>query len=194
MNRFFLAVAATILVIGVEPAVRADDAAKAAADCVVGAQPTADLRGLLERVADSSKKRFIVTRTVPAQIVIGTIDPKSITYPVLVSILRNNELAVVSVQGVINVVREDEIRQFAIPTITRDDPSIADDEWVTEVVRTQHANVAQLVPILRPLLPRAGHMAALPDQHALVIVDHYGNVRRIRGLIQALDTAPTGTT
>ena len=49
---------------------------------------------------------------------------------------------------------------------------------------------AQLVPILRPLLPQAAGLAAFPQTNSLVIVDRFANLRRIEGLIKALDNTP----
>jgi hypothetical protein len=44
-----------------------------------------------------------------------------------------------------------------------------------------------LVPILRPLLPQMGHLAALPCVNKLIIVDTFASVRRIQAIIDALD-------
>ena len=146
-----------------------------------------ELQSLLQRVAESAKKRFLVEAHVPSQVVIGTVDPKSVTFPMLLAILRNNGLAAFTQQGLVNVVPADDIRHFAVPTIDRDDNSIPDDEWVTRITRTRNISAVQLVPILRPLIPRGGHFAALPDQNALILVDSYANGRRILELIAALD-------
>jgi len=47
---------------------------------------------------------------------------------------------------------------------------------------------AQLVPILRPLVPVWGHLAALPDRNALILVDRSGNVRRLVDIIKILES------
>lgn len=48
-------------------------------------------------------------------------------------------------------------------------------------------NTAQTVPILQPLLPQYAHLAALPEQNRLLIVDCYANVRRLTELLNTLD-------
>ena len=121
------------------------------------ALPGVELQSLLQRVTESAKKRFLVEAHVPSQVVIGTVDPKSVTFPMLLAILRNNGLAAFTQQGLRNI------------------------------------SAVQLVPILRPLIPRGGHFAALPDQNALILVDSCANGRRILELITALDKpAPKG--
>jgi len=44
-----------------------------------------------------------------------------------------------------------------------------------------------MVPILRPLLPQAGHLAANAHSNTLTIVARYGNMRRIVALIRSYD-------
>ncbi len=46
---------------------------------------------------------------------------------------------------------------------------------------------AQIVPILRSLLPQSAHLAAMSCTNELLIVDTYANVRRIEGIVAAMD-------
>ena len=161
--------------------------------CAPATQPEVALQALLRQVAEHSTKRFIVGRTVPLTVVTGDTDSKPVTYPILLSILRNNGLAAVTVNGVVNVVPEDDVRQLPTPTITGDDATIADDEWVTELVRPKFLNAVKLVPILRPLVPRAGHLAAFADENTLIVTDRYGNLRRLVAFIRVLDKPPVAT-
>jgi general secretion pathway protein D len=163
--------------------------------CAKAMQPTVELKSLLDEVAERSKKRFLIAQGVPVGVVTGSIEQRSITYPLLLTILWNNGLAAVPANGVISVIPVATIRQYPVPTISSDDPGIPDDEWVSELVRLQFSSAAQLVPILRPLLPQYGHLAAYPEQNALLVVDRYGNVKRIIALVRSLDkpaaSAPT---
>lgn len=152
------------------------------------AGPTTDLQSLLEGVAAGSDKKFLVDGLVPQTIHIGGTDVRNPTYPVLLSILRNNGLAAVEIGGYVNIMRDAAIRQLPLRIVQRDDPDIADDEWVTRVITVRNGNAAQLVPILRPLLSQPGHLAATgnePDQK-LLIVAWYGKVKQITELVQLL--------
>ena len=52
---------------------------------------------------------------------------------------------------------------------------------------------AQSVPVLRPLMPQAAHLAAFPQANILLISDHAGNARRIIDMAERLDkAAPAG--
>ena len=148
--------------------------------------PTVELAPILERVGRAANKRFLADGRVGPQIYLGGTEPNDITYPVLLSILRANNLAAVEIEGRVNIVPVNDIRSYPLPMVQNDDASIAADEWVTRVLTTNNVEAAQLVPILRPLLPQWAHLAALPSSR-LVVIDRYANVRRIAELVRLLD-------
>jgi general secretion pathway protein D len=151
--------------------------------------PTVELAPVLQRVARASNKRFLVDGRVGPQIYLAGTEPNDVTYPVLLSILRANGLAAVEIEGRVNIVPVAEIRTYPLPAVQSDDANVAADEWVTRVVRTTNIEAAQLVPILRPLLPPWAHLAALPSSQ-LIVIDRYANVQRITDLVRSLDAPP----
>jgi general secretion pathway protein D len=62
------------------------------------------------------------------------------------------------------------------------------DEIVTQVVTIRNVGAAQLVPILRPLIPQYGHLAAHQASNMLIISDRAANVNRLLRIIQRIDT------
>jgi general secretion pathway protein D len=48
-------------------------------------------------------------------------------------------------------------------------------------------NAAQLVPVLRPLMPQAAHMAAYPNGNILILSDRASNVSRVMRIIERID-------
>ena len=63
------------------------------------------------------------------------------------------------------------------------------DEIVTQVIQVKNVNAAQLVPILRSLIPQNGHLAAYQPSNILIISDRAANVNRIQRIIQRIDQA-----
>src|SRR5690606_12125029 len=113
----------------------------------------------------------------------------------LLSILANNGLAAYEADGYVNIIPDAGIRQFPMRIVQRDDSSIPDAEWVSRVIEVPGGNAHQLVPILRPLLPQAGHLAAAPVSSGasgeppfreLLIVAPYGKVRHVTELVKLL--------
>ena len=58
---------------------------------------------------------------------------------------------------------------------------------VTAVIPTTYVNAAELVPVLRPLLPQEAHLAATARSDALVVADSSANVSRIMRIVRELD-------
>ena len=157
------------------------------APSVISELPMVDLAPLLDRVERASNKRFLVDGKVGPRIYLADVEANDVTYPILLSILRANGLAAVEIEGRINIVRDFEVRFLPAPMTQTDDSSIAADEWVTRVLTTTNVEAAQLVPILRPLLPQAAHLAAHAPTNRLIVMDRYANVQRITAIVRALD-------
>ena len=149
--------------------------------------PMVELAPLLQRVERASNKKFLVDRKVGLRVFLGDVDPNDVTYPILLSILRANSLAAVEIEGRVNIVLDAEVRFLPAPITQTDDSSIAADEWVTRVLATTNISAAQLVPILRPLMPQPAHLAAHSDSNRLILMDRYANIQRITAIVRSLD-------
>jgi general secretion pathway protein D len=65
------------------------------------------------------------------------------------------------------------------------------DDYVTQAIVLDNIGAAQLVPILRPLLPQSAHLAAHPSSNALIVADRPNNITRMMSLIRRMDQAGT---
>lgn len=148
--------------------------------------PTVELAPLLQRVERSTDKRFVVDARIGPQVYLAGVAANDVTYPLLLSILRANGLATFESEGRVNIVPDAEIR-FNAPLVQTDDASIPADQFVTRMLRTTNVDSAQLVPILRPLLPQSAHLAAHLPSNSLLVMDRYANVKRITEIVRALD-------
>ena len=153
---------------------------------VVPELPTVELAPLLQRVERASNKRFLVDGRIGPQIYLAGVEPNDVTYPVLLSILRANGLASFEMEGRVNIIPDTDIRFFAPPIGQADDASIAADEWVTRVLTTTNIDAPQLIPILRPMLPQAAHLAAMMPNR-IIVMDRYANIQRITAIVRSLD-------
>lgn len=151
--------------------------------------PTVALEPLLQRVGRAANKKFLLDGRVNPQIYLAGVDANDVTYPLLLSILRANSLAVVEIEGRLNVIPMFEVRFYAAMT-ANDEANIAADEWRTRVLQVTNIEAAQLVPVLRPLLPQSAHLAAFPASNSLIIMDRYANLKRITEIVRTLDKPP----
>ncbi len=152
-----------------------------------------DLRALVRDVAVRTHKHFVMDPRAPQSIDLLGLEPKDVTYPQLLAALAVNGMAAVAGDGIVQVIPTSEIRQDVLPLVAPDNIKTLDDEWVTCVMPIKNISAPQLVPILRPMIPQAGHLAAYPDRNALVIVDRSANVRRLVEIIKILENLPKST-
>lgn len=152
--------------------------------------PMAELLPLLQRVERASGKRFVVDRRLGSKIYLGTVDPNDVTYPKLLSILWVNGFAAFESEGLVKIVPDANMRFYETRIAQTDDASIPPDEFVTRVLGATNISVVQLVPILRPLMPQAAHLAGHADSNQLILMDRYANIQRITAIVRALDVPP----
>lgn len=152
-------------------------------------EPSVPLERLISNVARKTGKTFIVDPRVRADIVIIGRPAGDLSYAELLGVLDIYGFAAVEDTGFVRVVPDMSIKIEAIPTITARDTRPA-SEWVSEIIAVKNISAAQLVPILRPLVPQSGTLVASLTNNSVVIVDRFANLRRLEGLIRTLDSIP----
>ena len=146
----------------------------------------ADIRKIVEAVSEVTGKTFILDPRVTAKVTILSKTPLSADafYEAFLSILEVHGYVAITVGDVVKVVPDASSRQK--PTLLSTDGAGADD-MVTQVVKVQNIGAAQLVPILRPLIPQYGHLAAHPGSNMLIISDRRQNLERMLSIIRRID-------
>ena len=146
----------------------------------------ADIRALISTVSKFTGKNFIIDPRVKAKITVisaETLSPEEV-YEVFLSVLQVHGYAAVPTGSVIKIVPEVNAKQGPLPMSAKGEGS---DELITKVISLDHVPAAQLVPILRPLVPQQGHLAAYNPTNTLIITDHAGNIQRLMRIIAGVD-------
>ena len=151
-----------------------------------------DILELIDRVAKRAGKQFVVDPRVRAEVPLAGLDPAKVDYERLLAILRVNQFVAVEDAGIVLVLPDANARQLDVPTYTDLKFRALNDEIVTLVVQAKNACAAQLVPVLRPMMPQAAHLAAEVQSNSLIISDRSSNARRIAVLFEKLDQATSG--
>jgi len=142
---------------------------------------------LIESYARHSGKKVLVDpRVRGATVLLFAPDPARIDYEELLQILNVHGYAAAEEGGYVRVIPDANIRQQALPLVTGSE-NLPAAQWVTAIIRVKSVNAVHLVPLLRPLLPQSGHLAALPCKNTLIMVDTLASVRRIKSIIESLD-------
>ncbi|MGD9599150.1 MAG: type II secretion system secretin GspD [Steroidobacteraceae bacterium] len=149
----------------------------------------ADITQIIEAVSAATGKNFIVDPRVGRQQVTmlsSTPMTPEAFYQAFLSILQVHGFVAVQTGNIIKIIPDANARQF--PSIDLPDRvSATSDEIVTQVIAVRNVSAAQLVPILRPLIPQYGHLAAYPASNMLIISDRANNVNRIVRIIRRID-------
>jgi general secretion pathway protein D len=144
-------------------------------------------------VAQVTGKSFIVDPRVRAQVTMLSSEPMSpeAFYEAFLAILQVHGYIAVPSGKVIKIMPDATARQVPANDLP-DRVSTTSDEIVTQVVQVRNVSAGQLVPILRPMMPQAAHLAAYPSANMLIISDRAANVSRIMRIIQRIDRSGDG--
>jgi general secretion pathway protein D len=148
----------------------------------------ADLSQIIQAVSEVTGKNFIIDPRVNAKVTMLSATPMSPAafYEAFLSVLQVYGYVAVPAGKVIKIVPNTDVRQLPANDLPRD-VSATSDEIVTQIITTKNISAAQLVPLLRPLIPQYGHLAAYPGGNMLIISDRASNVNRIVRIIERMD-------
>src|SRR5271170_2374704 len=148
----------------------------------------ADLSQIIQAVSEVTGKNFIIDPRVNAKVTMLSATPMSPAafYEAFLAVLQVYGYVAVPAGKVIKIVPNTDARQ--LPSIDLpNDVSSTSDEIVTQIITLKNINAGALVPILRPLVPPYGHLAAYPAGNILIISDRSSNVSRLVRIIQRMD-------
>lgn len=146
---------------------------------------TVPLATVIEAVAKRSGKKFIVDPRVQGDALLLQESPASLSYEGFLMLLNVHGFAAVTTGDYVRVIPEVSVRQLPLPVADGDKHPLG--EYVTRIFRPKSLPAAQLVPVLRPMLPQQGHLVAMPCTNDLIIVDTFGNIQRLEQIIKAMD-------
>jgi general secretion pathway protein D len=147
----------------------------------------ADIRQIIEAVGEVTGRNFVIDPRVTAKVTMLSTTPMSpdAFYEAFLSILAVYGFVAVPSGDVIKILPDANARQM--PGWESMAGGQRPDDIVTQVVPVRNVAAAQLVPILRPLIPQYGHLAAHPASNLLIISDRAANVDRVLRIVRRID-------
>ena len=145
-----------------------------------------DIESLISTVSKQTGLNFVIDPRVKAKVTVISSSPMNADelYEVFLSVLQIHGFSTVPSGDVIKIVPDVSAKQSSVPNLRSGSDS---DQLVTHVIRIANVPAAQLVPILRPLVPQQGHLAAYTSTNSLVITDRSSNIKRLVGIIKRID-------
>lgn len=150
----------------------------------------ADIGALIATVSEITGKNFVVDPRVKGKVTVISAQPmgKNEIYQVFLSILQTHGFAAIPSGPVVKIVPDANARQISAQPLPGD-VDLEGDAVATRVIRLENVNAAQLVPLLRPLVPQEGHLAAYPSTNTLIISDRTANIGRLLEIVRRVDQA-----
>ena len=147
----------------------------------------ADISAFIGQIADITGKSFVIDPRVKGKVTVVSTETMNTeaVYELFLSVLQVHGYAAVPAGDVIMVVQQNSVKQQG-----RDlEVKFAEQsqEVVTKVIMIKNTPALDLVPILRPLVAKYGHLAGVKSANALIISDHVSNITRIEQIIDRLD-------
>ncbi|MCQ4325230.1 type II secretion system protein GspD [Stutzerimonas stutzeri] len=148
----------------------------------------ADIRAFIDQISQLSGQTFIVDPRVKGQVSVVSNATLSLSevYQLFLSVMATHGFSVLTQGDVARIVPNAEAKAEAGGGPT------GGDQLETRVIQVQHTSAAELIPLIRPLVPQYGHLAAVSSANALIISDRSANIARIQDLVRQLDQAESG--
>lgn len=148
----------------------------------------ADIRAFVSQVADITGYSFVIDPRVKGKVTVISNAPmnQNEVYEMFVSVLQVHGFTAIPAEGIIKIVQQNEAKQTAdnLKLLNK----VPKEQVVTRVIQVNNANALELVPILRPMVAKYGHLAGVSAANALIISDHIANISRISRIVEELDS------
>lgn len=148
----------------------------------------ADIRAFVAQVADITGYSFVIDPRVKGKVTVLSSAPmnRDEIYDMFLSVLQVHGFTAIPGEEVIKIVQQTDAKQTA-ENLNRFE-EVPSEQLVTRVIQINNANALELVPILRPMVARYGHLAGVAAANALIISDHKANIERITRIVRELDS------
>lgn len=149
----------------------------------------ADIHEFVSQVAAITGKTFVIDPRLKGNVTVisnTSMDQEAI-YALFLSVLRVHNFTATPSGGVIRIQQNATGKQT--PGTSEPLSQVAPEELVTRVIAAQNVESAELVKILRPLIPQYGHIAAVAVPNVVIVSDHADNIMRLMRIIQQIDVA-----
>ena len=146
----------------------------------------ADITTLIATVSEVTGRNFVVDPRVKGDVTVLSTEPMTPAelYETFLSVLEVHGFAAVPSGEITKIIPQINAKQDG--GFGRSGSSTRED-IVTRVISVSNVPADQLVPILRPLVPQYGHLAAYSASNTLIISDREANAERIAEIVNKID-------
>ena len=146
----------------------------------------ADIQDFTELVAGISGQTLVLDPRVKGQVTVISESPLTLSevYQLFLSVMSTHGYSVIAQGNQARIVPDIDGRSVANSPVGSGPETLE-----TRLLQVQQTPVNELLPLIRPLVPQNGHLAAIPSSNALIVSDKRANIERLIALITQLDRA-----
>ena len=151
----------------------------------------AEIRTVIQWIAEKTNKNFIIDPRVKGRISVLSNQPMSMAqaYQVFLTALDVYGFAAVESGNNVKIIPNAQARSAGLPIVeTFNNPDADNSELVLHVIKVNNISANEVVTILRPLVPQTGHLGAFPSSNSVIIADRANNINRLSKLINYIDS------
>lgn len=155
----------------------------------------ADILSIINEVSQETGKNFVVDPRVNGKITLVSSKPVrgDQIYQVFLSVLGIlGYSAVPGDDNVVKIVPNAEAGEQGVTVANRKSPGQG-DEVVVRVIPLENVSAAQLISVLRPMLPQWSNIASYAPGNVLILLGRAANLDRIINIIQDVDKASSSS-
>ncbi len=147
-----------------------------------------DIRSVIATISKETGKNFLIDPRVKGKLTIYSSTPinANALYDVFLSALRTHGYTAVEQNNVTHIVPLMEAKQSPTPVNTLN-KNAAGAQQITQVIKLKNISAINLIPVLRPLMPKEAYIAAYTATNLLILSDSEHNIVRIMQVIQSMD-------
>jgi general secretion pathway protein D len=150
----------------------------------------ADILSVINEVSLETGKNFVVDPRVSGKISLISskpIQPDQV-YDLFLSVLELLGYSAIQSGDVVKIVPNIESNELATPIASAKSPGRPDDV-VVRVISLDNITAAQLIPIIRPMLPQWSNVSTYVPGNVIILMGRAGNLERIIKVIHNVDSA-----
>ncbi|MDU0458885.1 MAG: type II secretion system secretin GspD [Geobacteraceae bacterium] len=149
-----------------------------------------DISTMVKFISDLTGRNFILDERVKGKISVYSPSKLSIeeAYNVFVSVLELKGFVVVQSGKVAKIVPSATARQSGFTLLSSDQVLPVNESYVAQVTKLENISAQEALTFLQPMVSRDGHISAFGPGNLILMVDSSLNIRKLHGLLQAIDT------
>ena len=146
-----------------------------------------DVQSLIKTVSVATGRNFVVDPRVSGRVTVISTTPvdADTLYEMFLSVLQVHGFSAIDAGGLTKIVPDFAAKQGPVPVLGAAPENR--DQLVSQVIPVINVPAVPLVPILRPMVPQEGQLAAYPASNSLIITDRAANIERLRDIIKLID-------